>query len=361
MEISRRTCFKAHQTNKRNRIGEVMDLSTRYLGLELKNPLVPSASPLSKNMDSLKRLAEAGAGAIVMHSLFEEQINATSMELDHFLSHGTESFGEALSYFPDMGEFEVGPDSYLEHIAEAKNSVSIPIIGSLNGVSNGGWINYAKLIEEAGADALELNIYYIPTDPDLSGAEVEANYLEVIKSVCDSVDIPIAIKFGASFSSIPNMAKQMVQQGAKGLVMFNRFYQPDFDIRNMEVVPHLILSNSSELRLPLRWTAILYKKIAADIAITTGIHNGTDVVKGLLAGADITMVASELLLNGIDRIPEILSELQRWMEDYECSSINEFRGSMSHVHTAEPAAFERANYMKVLQSLKQDPTGKLWW
>ncbi|MBO6523786.1 MAG: dihydroorotate dehydrogenase-like protein [Balneolaceae bacterium] len=338
-----------------------MDLSTRYLGLELKNPLVPSASPLSKNMDSLKRLAEAGAGAIVMHSLFEEQINATSMELDHFLSHGTESFGEALSYFPDMDEFEVGPDSYLEHIAEAKNSISIPVIGSLNGISNGGWINYAKLIEEAGADALELNIYYIPTDPDQTSAEVEANYLEVIKSVCETVNIPVAVKFGASFSSIPNMAKRMTQQGAKGLVMFNRFYQPDFDIRAMEVVPHLILSNSSELRLPLRWTAILYKKIAADIAITTGIHNGTDVVKGILAGANITMVASELLLNGIDRIPEILSELQRWMEDYEYVSVNQMRGSMSHIHTAEPAAFERANYMKVLQSLKQDPTGKLWW
>ncbi len=338
-----------------------MDFSTHYLGLELKNPLVPSASPLSKNMDSLKRMADAGAGAIVMHSLFEEQITGSSMELDHFLSHGTESFGEALSYFPDLDEYEVGPDSYLEHIAEAKKSTSIPIIGSLNGVSNGGWINFAKLIEEAGADALELNIYYIPTDPELSGAEVEANYLEVIGSVCEAVDIPVAVKFGASFSSIPNMAKRMIQKGAKGLVMFNRFYQPDFDIRAMEVVPHLILSNSSELRLPLRWAAILYKKIEADIAITTGIHNGTDMVKGLLAGANITMVASELLLNGIDRIPEILTELKRWMEDYECNSIDEFRGSMSHVHTAEPAAFERANYMKVLQSLKQDPTGKLWW
>ncbi len=338
-----------------------MDLSTRYLGLELKNPLVPSASPLSKNLDSIKRMADAGAGAIVMHSLFEEQINATSMELDHFLSHGTESFGEALSYLPDLEEYEVGPDSYLDHIYEAKKSVSVPIIGSLNGISNGGWINFAKLIEEAGADALELNIYYIPTDPDKTGAEVEAQYLEVIRSVCNAVNIPVAVKFGTFFSSIPNMAKRMIQQGAKGLVMFNRFYQPDFDIRAMEVVPHLILSNSSELRLPLRWAAILYKKVKADIAITTGIHNGSDVVKGLLAGANVTMIASELLLNGIDRIPEILSELKRWMEDYECNSIHEFRGSMSHIHTSEPAAFERANYMKVLQSLKQDPTGKLFW
>ena len=338
-----------------------MDLRTHYLGLELENPLVPSASPLSKNLDTIKRMAEAGAGAIVMHSLFEEQINATSMELDHFLDHGTESFGEALSYLPDIEEYEVGPYSYLEHISEAKSAISVPVIGSLNGVSNGGWINYAKLIEEAGADALELNIYYIPTDPDKTGAEMEATYLEVIRSVCAAVNIPVAIKFGPFFSSIPNMAKKMTQVGAKGLVMFNRFYQPDFDIRTMEVVPHLILSNSSELRLPLRWAAILFKKVKADIAITTGIHNGSDVVKGLLAGANVTMIASELLLNGIGRIPEILSELERWMEDYEYTSVKQMQGSMSHIHTSEPAAFERANYMKVLQSIKQDPTGKLWW
>lgn len=338
-----------------------MDLRTHYLGLELENPLVPSASPLSKNLDNIKRMAEAGAGAIVMHSLFEEQINATSMELDHFLDHGTESFGEALSYLPDLEEYEVGPYSYLEHISEAKSAISVPVIGSLNGVSNGGWINYAKLIEEAGADALELNIYYIPTDPDKTGAEMEATYLEVIRSVCAAVTIPVAIKFGPFFSSIPNMAMRMTQVGAKGLVMFNRFYQPDFDIRTMEVVPHLILSNSSELRLPLRWAAILFKKVKADIAITTGIHNGSDVVKGLLAGANVTMIASELLLNGIGRIPEILSELERWMEDYEYTSVKQMQGSMSHIHTAEPAAFERANYMKVLQSIKQDPTGKLFW
>lgn len=338
-----------------------MDLSTNYLGLELENPLVPSASPLSKSMDGIRRLAEAGAGAIVMHSLFEEQINANSMEIDHFLSSGTESFGEALSYFPEMDSFEVGPDSYLEHIREAKESVHIPIIGSLNGVSDGGWIDYAKLIEEAGADALELNIYYIPTDPDKSGAEIESMYLEVIRSVCTSVKIPVAVKFGPFFSSIPNMAKKMSQLGAKGLVMFNRFYQPDFDIENMEVVPNLVLSNSNELRLPLRWTAILYKKVSADIAITSGIHNGSDVIKGLLAGASVTMMASELLYNGIHRIGEIKSEVVEWMERYEYSSVNQMRGSMSQMNTAEPAAFERANYMKVLQSIKEDPTGQLWW
>lgn len=338
-----------------------MDLSTNYLGLELENPLVPSASPLSKSMDGIKRLAEAGAGAIVMHSLFEEQINANSMEIDHFLTSGTDSFGEALSYFPEMDSYEVGPDSYLEHIREAKESVQIPIIGSLNGVSDGGWIEFAQLIEEAGADALELNIYYIPTDPDKSGAEIESMYLEVIRSVCNSVKIPVAVKFGPFFSSIPNIAKRMTQLGAKGLVMFNRFYQPDFDIRAMEVVPNLVLSTSDELRLPLRWTAILYKKVLADIAITSGIHTGSDVIKGVLAGANVTMLASELLSNGVHRISEIKSDITQWMELYEYDSINQMRGSMSQINTPEPAAFERANYMKVLQSIKEDPTGKLWW
>lgn len=338
-----------------------MDLSTNYLGLELENPLVPSASPLSKSMDGIKRLAEAGAGAIVMHSLFEEQINANSMEIDHFLTSGTDSFGEALSYFPEMDSYEVGPDSYLEHIREAKESVQIPIIGSLNGVSDGGWIEFAQLIEEAGADALELNIYYIPTDPDKSGAEIESMYLEVIRSVCNSVKIPVAVKFGPFFSSIPNIAKRMTQLGAKGLVMFNRFYQPDFDIRAMEVVPNLVLSTSDELRLPLRWTAILYKKVLADIAITSGIHTGSDVIKGVLAGANVTMLASELLSNGVHRISEIKSDITQWMELYEYDSINQMRGSMSQINTPEPAAFERANYMKVLRSIKEDPTGKLWW
>lgn len=338
-----------------------MNLFTTYLGLHLENPLVPSASPLSKNLDSIKRLADAGAGAVVMHSLFEEQLTATSMEIDHFLSSGTESFGEALNYFPEMDSYDVGPDSYLEHIREAKESVKIPIIGSLNGVSNGGWIEYAKLIEQAGADALELNIYYIPTDIDKTGSEVESMYLEVIKSVCSSISIPVAVKLSPFFSSIPNMAKKISALGAKGLVIFNRFYQPDFDIQEMEVIPNLKLSNSDELRLPLRWTAILYKKIQADIAITSGIHTGTDVIKGILAGATITMLASELLAHGIDRIPEIKSEIKQWMEEYECDSLDQFRGSMSQINVADPAAFERANYMKVLQSIRQDPTGRLWW
>lgn len=338
-----------------------MDLSTTYLNLTLKNPLVPSASPLSKSIDGIKELEDAGAGAIVMHSLFEEQINASSKELDHFLSFGSESFGEALSYFPEMDSYEVGPDSYLEHIREAKESVNIPIISSLNGVSNGGWITYAKMMEEAGADALELNIYYIPTDPDISSTEVEAMYLEVIREVCQSVQIPVAVKFGPFFSSIPNIAKKMSGLGVKGLVMFNRFYQPDFDIEELEVVPNLVLSSSDELRLPLRWTAILYGRVSADIAITSGIHTGIDVVKGLLAGANVTMMASELLMHGIDRLTGISVELERWMESHEYTSVQQMRGSMSQANTANPDAFERANYMKVLQSIRQDPTGKMIW
>ena len=336
-----------------------MDISTSYLGLKLKSPIVPSASPLSKDLDSIKIMAESGAGAIVMHSLFEEQINANSLELDHFLSSGTESFSEALDYFPEMDSYSIGPESYLDHIRQIKRAVGIPVIGSLNGVSIGGWIEYAQLIEQAGADALELNIYYIPTSLFVTGEEIEAMYLENIKAVCDSVSIPVAVKFGPSFSSIPNMTKKMVEAGAKGLVMFNRFYQPDIDVKALEIVPNLVLSNSSELRLPLRWTAILYNRIQADIAITSGIHSGLDVVKGIFAGANVTMVASELLMKGPQRLRQMTEELKQILEENEYESVSQMRGSMSQMNISEPAAFERANYMKVLNSWTQDPTGKL--
>ncbi len=338
-----------------------MKLNTSYLGLSLKNPLVPSASPLSKDLETIEKMAEAGAGAIVMHSLFEEQLTASSMEIDHFLDSGTESFGEALSYLPQWEAYDVGPDTYLEHIHEAKKTVDIPIIGSLNGVSNSGWITFAKMIEEAGADALELNIYHIPTDADISGIDVEAMYLEVIKSVCKTVDIPVAVKFGPFFSSIPNISKKMIEAGAKGLVMFNRFYQTDIDINELEVVPNLILSESSELRLPLRWTAILYNRIQADIAITSGIHQSLDVIKGVMAGASVTMMASELLANGINRLSSIQKGIEVWMEENEYESIEQMKGSMSQMNVEEPAAFVRANYVKVLQSFRPDPTGKLIW
>lgn len=327
-----------------------MDLSTTYMGLKLRNPLVASSSPLSHKVDSICQLEEAGIGAVVMYSLFEEQITLESQQLDYFLTHGTESYAEALSYFPDLGEYNVGPDEYLNLIRKAKERVGIPIIGSLNGVSAGGWVKYAKMIEQAGADALEMNVYYLPTDPDMPGTEVEQMTVDVVKAVRSEVHIPLAVKMGPFFSCIPNMAKRLAEAGANALVLFNRFYQPDIDIENLTVTPHLVLSDSDEMRLPLRWTAILYGRVPVDLAITTGVHTYRDVLKGLMAGAKVTMMASELLQNGIGRIGQILQEMQSWMEEYEYSSVQQMIGSVSQKNVAEPAAFERANYMKVLDS-----------
>ncbi len=338
-----------------------MDISTRYLGLPLTSPIVASASPITKTFDGLMRLVDVNPGAIVMHSLFEEQIDAASKEIHHYMDHGAESFGEALSYFPDFETFNVGPDEYLEFIFKAKKRTKIPIIGSLNGVSRGGWIEYAKLIEEAGADALELNIYYINTDPDRTGQEVEGLYLDVVRSVVDSVDIPVAVKMGPFFSSVPNMCRRMANMGVKGFVLFNRFYQPDLNIEEMEVVNDLKLSTSNSLRLPLRWVAIMYSRIQADFAISSGVHSGRDVLKGVMAGANITMMTAELLKRGVERIPQIKKEIQSWMEMHEFSSIMKMRGALSQRNTSDPAAYERANYMKVLESVKQDPTGKMIW
>jgi dihydroorotate dehydrogenase (fumarate) len=320
------------------------------MGLSLRNPLVASSSPLSHKVDTICKLEEAGIGAVVMYSLFEEQVVLESQQLDYFLTHGTESYAEALSYFPDLGEYNVGPEEYLNLIRKAKQQSGIPIIGSLNGLSTGGWVRYAKLIEEAGADALELNIYYLPTDPDLPGASVEQMTVDVVQAVRREVTIPLAVKIGPFFSSIPNMAKRLAEAGANALVLFNRFYQPDIDIENLEVTPHLVLSDSNELRLPLRWTAILYGRVPVDLAITTGVHTYQDVLKGLMAGAKVTMMASELLANGLGRIGQILQEMQAWMEEYEYSSVRQMIGSVSQKHVAEPAAFVRANYMKVLDS-----------
>ncbi|MER3500037.1 MAG: dihydroorotate dehydrogenase-like protein [Candidatus Fervidibacterota bacterium] len=327
-----------------------MDLSTTYMGLKLRNPLVAFSSPLSHKVDSICQLEEAGIGAVVMYSLFEEQITLESQQLDYFLTHGTESYAEALSYFPDLGEYNVGPDEYLNLIRKAKERVGIPIIGSLNGVSAGGWVKYAKMIEQAGADALEMNVYYLPTDPDMPGTEVEQMTVDVVKAVRSEVHIPLAVKMGLFFSCIPNMAKRLAEAGANALVLFNRFYQPDIDIENLMVTPHLVLSDSDEMRLPLRWTAILYGRVPVDLAITTGVHTYRDVLKGLMAGAKVTMMASELLQNGIGRIGQILQEMQSWMEEYEYSSVQQMIGSVSQKNVVEPAAFERANYMKVLDS-----------
>ncbi|MCS7221621.1 MAG: dihydroorotate dehydrogenase-like protein [Anaerolineae bacterium] len=335
-----------------------INLTTRYMGMTLKNPIVPSSSPLSETLDGIRRLEDAGAAAVVMYSLFEEQIILESHQLDHFLSYGIESFAEALRYFPDMHTYHIGPEEYLNLIRRAKEAVDIPIIGSLNGVSSGGWIEYARKIQEAGADALELNIYYIPTDPRRTGAEIEQMYLDVLRDVKASVSIPVAMKLSPRFSSIPNMALRLAEAGADALVLFNRFYQPDFDLENLEVIPRLVLSTSNELRLPLRWVAILYGRIPVDFAITTGVHTYQDVLKGLMAGAKVTMMASELLQNGVGRISVILEEMQQWMEEHEYESVEQMQGSMSQKNVAEPAIFERANYMKVLQSWRPDPTGQ---
>lgn len=329
-----------------------MNLTTNYLGMVLKNPIVASSSPLSHSVDSIRRLEDAGAAAVVMYSLFEEQIGFDSYYIDYHLTQGTDSYAESISYFPDMQSYNVGPDEYMNLIRRAKDAVDIPIIGSLNGASVGGWTDYAALIEEAGADALELNVYYLPANPDVTGVEVETLYLDILSAVRQAVTIPLAVKLSPFFSSIANMAGRLADHGADGLVLFNRFYQPDFDLENLEVAPRLVLSNSNELRLPLRWVAILYGRLSVDFAITSGIHTSQDVIKGLMAGANVTMMASELLQNGVRRIGQVLNELVAWLTEHEYQSVMQMIGAMSQKHCAEPAAFERANYMKMLQSYR---------
>jgi dihydroorotate dehydrogenase (fumarate) len=330
-----------------------MDLTTKYLGLDLKNPIIAGASPLSNNIDTVKILEDKGAAAVVMYSLFEEQINHEAQELDTFLTQGTESFAEAISYFPEPDQFHsLGGEDYLNKIAKLKKAVDIPIIASLNGVSAGGWMKYAKQMQEAGADALELNIYYIPTDTFLTGAEVEKIYLDDLKTVRSHIDIPVAIKLSPYFSSFANMAVKLDDAGANGLVLFNRFYQPDINLDTLEVTPDLQFSSSYELRFPLRWLAILYGKVKASLAATTGIHEGTDVLKAVMAGADAVQLASVLLKHGVKHVEVILNDMKKWMQEKEYESIEQMKGSMSYKSVAEPAAYTRANYMKTLQSIK---------
>jgi len=290
-----------------------MNLTTNYMGLKLKNPLVPSASPLTYNLDNVKSLEDAGAAAIICHSLFEEQITHESGELDHYLSHGSESYAEAVSYFPDAKEFRLGPVEYLDLIADIKKSVSIPVIGSLNGVSTGGWVKYARNIQEAGADAIELNIYHIPTDINITAEQVEDMYIETLQAVKSNVTIPVAVKISPFFSSMANMAKKLDDAGADALVMFNRFYQPDFNLEKLEVVPNLVLSTNFEMRLPLRWIAILFGQIKASMALTSGIHSSEDIIKVMMAGGDVAMTCSELLMNGTKRVKELLDGVKIWM------------------------------------------------
>ncbi len=331
------------------------DLTTSYLGLKLKNPLVASASPLSKKIESVQRLEEAGIGAIVMYSLFEEQIIHESLELDHYLTRGTNSFAEAQTYLPDLGTYNMGPDKYLDHLAAVKKVVSVPVIGSLNGVSKGGWVRYARFMQDAGADAVELNMYYLSADPDLSGQELEDSYVDLVAEVKASIKIPLAVKISPFVTSLPHFARRLVTAGADGLVLFNRFYQPDFDLEALEVTQSLTLSHSQDLLLPLRWIAILYGKIEADFALTSGVHTVQDVLKAMMAGAKVAMTASALLREGPARAAAILAEMQEWMEAHEYESIQQMQGSMSQQAVAEPAAFERANYIKILHAFRYLP------
>ncbi len=331
------------------------DLTTRYLGLTLKNPIVASASPLTRKLESAVKLDEAGVGAIVMYSLFEEQIIHESLELDHYLNRGSDSFAEAQTYLPDTGTYAMGPGKYLDHLTAVKKSVSVPVIGSLNGVSTGGWTRYARHMQDAGADAIELNLYYISTDPALTGQELENAQIELVADVKATISIPVAVKLSPFSTSLPNFAKRLTEAGADGLVLFNRFYQPDFDLDNLEVLHSLVLSTSDELRLPLRWVSILYGRVKADLALTTGVHTAADVLKSMMAGAQVVMLASEILKNGYNRVSDLLANITAWMEEHEYQSIQQMQGSMSQQAVREPAAFERANYMRVLSSFRDLP------
>jgi dihydroorotate dehydrogenase (fumarate) len=309
-----------------------------------------SSSPLCEDLDAIRRAEDAGAGAVVLHSLFEEQLTVESHDLDRHLSQHEYNFAEASGYFPEMTAYNLGPDGYLEHIRRAKAAVGIPVIASLNGVSSGGWIEFARRIQEAGADALELNVYFVPTDPLMSGPEVEAMYVDLVRDVRRSIAIPLAVKLPHFFSSIPNMALRLDEAGADGLVLFNRFYQPDLDVERLEVVPNLVLSTSTELRLRLRWVAILYGHLDADLAVTGGVHTAEDVLKAMMAGASVAMMTSALLEHGIEHLARVRASLVRWMEEHDYASIRQMRGAMSQRAVAEPAAFERANYLRVLRS-----------
>jgi dihydroorotate dehydrogenase (fumarate) len=326
------------------------DLATRYLGLSLKSPLVASPSPLCEEIANIRRMEDAGAGAVVLHSLFEEQIDLESHHLDRYLSHGTESYAESLTYFPDMAAYRLGPDAYLEHVRRAKAAVDIPIIGSLNGVSTGGWTSYARKIEQAGADALELNVAFIPTNPAMTGAEVEQLCVDLVRDVKRAVTIPVAVKLGHMFSALANLARRLDEAGANALVLFNRFYLPDFDLETLDVVPRLTLSRPMELLVRLHWVAILYGHLRADLAVTGGVESAAEVLKAMMAGARVAMTTSALLRHGIEHLATVKAGLIAWMESHDYTSIAQMQGSMSYRSVVEPAAFERANYMKTLGS-----------
>lgn len=330
----------------------MVDLRTTYMGLALRNPVVPSASPLSSSLDNIKRMEDAGAAAVTLHSLFEEQIELEAESLAHYLEHGTEQFAEALTYFPKLHEYRRGPEEYLELISRAKEAVSIPIIASLNGISPGGWTRYAQRFAEAGADAVELNIYFIPTSIHLMSYDIEDLYVRILKDVKRNVSIPVAMKLSPYFSAMPHVASMLDAEGADALVLFNRFYQPDIDLETMTVTPNLKLSTPIEMRLPMRWIAILCGRVDCSLALTSGIHDSLDVVKAVMVGADVANVCSVLLEDGIGKISDLVQGLSSWMVEHDYESVSQLKGSMSHRSVPEPAAFERANYMKVLNSYR---------
>lgn len=327
-----------------------MRTATTYLGLQLEHPFIAGASPLGYRVDTVKRLEDAGCAAVVLHSLFEEQITYEAEGRVAGLDALDPGFDDVYAYFPPPDEYPLRPEEYAEHVRRLKEAVRIPIIASLNGRTKESWLKFAKTLEQAGADALELNIYYLPTDPSLSSAELEDTYVALVRDIRAQVRIPLAVKLSPFFTALPHIATRFVDAGANGLVLFNRFYQPDFDLDTLEVVPNLTLSTSADLRLPLRWVAILYGRVDADLALTGGVHSGLDVLKAMMAGARVAMLASELIARGPERLADILAELQAWMQEREYESIAQMQGSMSQIAVAAPAAFERANYLQALST-----------
>ncbi len=338
-----------------------MNLQTTYMGLNLKNPIIASSSPVSENVDNIRALEDAGAAGVVMFSVFEEQLRMETAAMDHFTHQGTESFAESLSYFPELEEYNVSPNRYIDLIARAAGAVDIPVIGSINGITNEGWIQYARQIQEAGAAALELNMYFLAADPNETGAEVEQRYLDIAAAVKNTVTIPVAVKLNPFFSSIANMAKRLDDVGIDGLVLFNRFIQPDFDLEELEVVPNLSLSSASEIRLPLRWIAILFGRIQASLAATRGVHSANEVIKYVLAGADAVMTTAAILKQGIPVVGKFLEGLTEWMERQEYESVELMKGAMSQKAVADPEAFERANYIKTLEHFKRHHASMMPW
>ncbi len=330
----------------------MVDLSTKYLGLRLRSPLVVSASPLSRDIESVRQMEDAGAAAVVLYSLFEEQLRQEELDLDYHLAAGTESFAESLTYFPQPSEFHTGPGGYLDHIRKAKAATSIPIIASLNGSTLGGWTKFAGEIERAGADAIECNIYYVPTNEEKTAEEIESAYLEILRTLKSTVTVPVAVKLSPFFTNLAHMAHRLDSVGADGLVLFNRFYQPDIDLEALEIRPNVLLSTPQALRLPLTWIGILYGRVKAGLAATGGVHNAEDVIKLLMAGANVTMMCSALMRHGINHLRHVERELRDWLEAHEYESVSQMQGSLSQLKCPDPQAFERAQYMRAVKGMQ---------